>query len=362
MKTRNILLSILCILLLTVNTAAAEYDIILSSEDSAEVVQLLFGAMAGTTEKAEKKARKGMTEQEEEARTLLWAQYREAVKPFLIYALMPKEDAEEASETTVPVLPQIEKKPSEEQLEKAYTVLKENEEGQKFLARLEKLGAKDMADALEICHTICQQWIGEVDENMLRAINSDYAVWLYSADTSVDYPVVHGEDNIYYLDHLFNYTENACGTLFMDYRNLPEFKDKNTLIYGHHMRNHTMFYTLTEYDEQGYFEAHPYLLMFSDKEICLLEVFAGYLTWGDDHAYDIAVSDKKDFRDFVNKALEKSDFNAHMEILDEDHLITLSTCSIEIRNARYIVMTRRNVLWQQPEKPLSPWDMRLSEE
>ena len=85
----------------------------------------------------------------------------------------------------------------------------------------------------------------------LRDINPDVCGWLTLDGTAIDYPVVQAEDNAKYLHRLFNGAYNACGTLFIDYRNLPEFQDPNTLIYGHHMRNGSMFKSITYYAEQS---------------------------------------------------------------------------------------------------------------
>ncbi len=90
--------------------------------------------------------------------------------------------------------------------------------------------------------------------------------------------MVQCSDNERYLNKLFDGRRHSGGTLFVDYRNLTNLRDPNTLIYGHRMRNKRMFGTLVFYKEQAYYESHPYMLLIDDDQIWLLELFAGYTT------------------------------------------------------------------------------------
>ena len=112
------------------------------------------------------------------------------------------------------------------------------------------------------------------------------------------------------------------------------------------MRNGSMFKGITYYAEQVYYDAHPWILISSGREVALLELFAGYLTDKRDHCYDIAISDEADLSAFAQTALEKSDFRAEIEILPGDRLVTLSTCAYAFENARYILIGRMDSLWQ----------------
>ncbi len=98
-----------------------------------------------------------------------------------------------------------------------------------------------------------------VDFEALRKENGDVVGWLYCEDTPINYPIVQSEDNDYYLRRLLDSTWNIAGTIFMDYRNAPDFSDWNTIIYGHNMNNDSMFGTLQDYKKQAYYEEHPVL-------------------------------------------------------------------------------------------------------
>ncbi len=224
--------------------------------------------------------------------------------------------------------------------QEAFAHLSETEPGREYLEKMAELGCTDAQSCLEMTRKWVGAWLLGIDGQALREINDDYAYWLLGPQTKIDYPVVQGEDNDFYLNRLFNGRRNSCGTLFVDYRNLPDLQDPNTLIYGHHMRNDSMFGSLTDYEQNGYFEAHPYLLMVTDGEVYLLEALAGYTTSRDDHCYDIAISGDEDFAAFVEEARAKSDFESQVEAAPGDRLVTLSTCAYAFENARYILIAR----------------------
>jgi len=207
------------------------------------------------------------------------------------------------------------------------------------------MGAEDMDACLALTKEICAQWMTEIDHEMLAEMNGDYRCWIYAPGTQIDYPVVQGEDNSRYLKRLFNGERNSAGTLFVDYRNLPDFQDPNTLIYGHHMRNDSMFGTLTDYAEQTYYEGHPIMLVMTPDEIFLLEIFAGYTTSDKDHCYDIAISDEEDMAAFIEEAVRKSDFVSGVQVQTTDRLVTLSTCAYAFEDARYILIGRIVPVW-----------------
>ena len=96
-----------------------------------------------------------------------------------------------------------------------------------------------------------------VDFDALRETGPDIIGWLTLPDTAINYPVTQADDNEYYLHHLYDGTYNKTGCLFADYENQEDFSDRNTIIYGHNMRDGSMFATLNEYDEQSYFDGHP---------------------------------------------------------------------------------------------------------
>ena len=330
-------------------TAAPQFD----KEQVHAIVEQLFMAAAGSTEASEKADRKGMTKEQREQRNADKALYRAQAQPWLIAAFqmeMTEADAPSPVPVETPVPAKDEDTPVFWTLEDSWTVLQENEQGRLYLSMLEPLGGTDMDSCLAVTRQVCAQWLAEIDHAKLLEQNDDYACWIYAAGMPIDYPVVQTDNNSYYLDRMFNRKSNASGTLFIDYRNLPDFQDPNTLIYGHHMRNKGMFGMLGAYDNQEFYEGHPYMLMISAKGISLVEIFAAYTTSSKDHCYDIALSDQEDMRVFIDTALEKSKPVTGVNVALTDHLVTLSTCAYAFENARYIAIGRLVPVWEYPDE------------
>ena len=314
----------------------------LPSEEVHALVEALFTAAAGVTEREELALWKNLkTQSARDERSAENAAYRARTLPWLLQAFAlrnPPRDWEGS------MVPEGAVSPS---LADSMEGLQSNPQGQAYLAMLAPYGGMGPESCMAVTQAIVQRWLAEIDHEQLAEINGDYQFWLYAAGTPIDYPVVQCGNNSYYMDRMFNRKANKAGTLFVDYRNLPGFADPNTIIYGHHMRDSSMFHSLTDYESRGFYEAHPWMLAVHADEILLIEIFAGYVTDGQDHCYDIAISDEADMRRFVTAAEEKSNFEAHVEIdCARDHLVTLSTCAYNFENARYVVIGRLVTMWE----------------
>lgn len=179
--------------------------------------------------------------------------------------------------------------------------------------------------------------VQEVDMDYLRSVNSDIVGWLYCPGTVINYPVVQGTDNTYYLSHLADGSENRNGCLFVDCDNSADLSDENTIIYGHHMQSGAMFASLVKYADQSYYEEHPYMYLDVGDDQYLVEVFAGYDAAVDDDAYCRTFACEEDFVEWLDQVKAKSDFSADVEVAVGDHIVTFSTCSYVFEDARYVV-------------------------
>lgn len=177
-----------------------------------------------------------------------------------------------------------------------------------------------------------------VDFAALSEINPDIVAWIYIEGTEINYPVVQGSDNQYYLKHLFNGKWNSSGCIFLDSRNTPDFSDRHSIIYGHHMKNGTMFSGLTEYKKQEFYDAHPTVLLLTPEKNIRIEIFAGYVASVSDKAWEIALGSDKEFGDWLEAAEERSYFESEVTFAVTDRIVTLSTCSYEFDNARFVLL------------------------
>lgn len=176
-----------------------------------------------------------------------------------------------------------------------------------------------------------------VDFASLIADNSDVVGWLYCPDTLINYPVVQGEDNDKYLRADLDGNYLVSGTLFVDYRNGLVGEDRNYIIYGHNMKNGTMFGSLLKYKEQSYYDAHPEIYYLTPDGYYAIQLVTGLVVSKTEMIYQ-ANPDSEEFRDYLSNAVRKSTFQSDAEITDADNLIVLSTCSYEYDSARYVVI------------------------
>ena len=162
----------------------------------------------------------------------------------------------------------------------------------------------------------------------------------------VDYPVVQGSDNSYYLKHLINGESNDSGTLFVDYRIEEGMNAQNCIIYGHNMNNEAMFGCLSDYTNENFFKAHPAFDVYIGEDHYLYNVFAfgNVATTSFAYEYDFTYYD---FMDFIENALSLNTFNTGYSIDDFDYdskVITLSTCLDEYqRTERFVVFLVRDM-------------------
>ena len=177
----------------------------------------------------------------------------------------------------------------------------------------------------------------EINFEALKNKNKDIIAWLYSEGTPINYPVVQAKDNDYYLRRLIDGTYNQAGTIFADYKNNSNFEDYNTIIYGHNMKNDTMFGTLTNYKDQEYYNEHKEMYLLTENKDFIIELFAGYTTSSESDIYNFPKTSSTNDK-LIKTALSKSTFESEIEVSNEDRIITLSTCSYDYENARYVLL------------------------
>ena len=178
----------------------------------------------------------------------------------------------------------------------------------------------------------------QVDFAALGDVNEDIVAWLYGEGTVLNYPVVKGEDNSYYLSHLFDGSDNASGCLFLDSRNSSDFSDDNTIIYGHNMKNGTMFAFINQYQEQSYYDQHPSIFLLTPNGNFEVHLFAGFLEDVNGNAWQRAFQNENEKIKWLEEARNASTFVSDTIPSKEDKIITFSTCSNASEDVRYVLM------------------------
>ncbi len=179
-----------------------------------------------------------------------------------------------------------------------------------------------------------------VDFDALLAENEDIVGWLYCEGTNINYPVVQGDDNDYYLTHAYDKKESRAGAIFVDAGNRPDFTDSNTIIYGHHMKNGGMFAQLADWSEPAFFEAHPVMWLFTPKQNYRVELFSGYLTKDATGSYTLFPAAGPEFAAYLKQAAAAADVQTAVETPSDGRYIMLSTCAYDFKDARYVLHGR----------------------
>ncbi|MBR2829405.1 MAG: class B sortase [Solobacterium sp.] len=210
-------------------------------------------------------------------------------------------------------------------------------------------GLKEYADADEAYKELQEQEIMTqpegtaepgIDFAALAEINPDIRGWLRLADSVIDYPVVQTTDNEYYLTHLFSREVNRMGCIFIDYRNAPDFSDRNTAMYAHHMRNGSMFADLENYESQEWYEGHRQLELETPQGKYVLEPFAGCLMSGTSDFVWLDFTDDREFLDYAGQMIAHSTFQSDITLEPDDRIVTMVTCSYDFEDARYAWFAR----------------------
>ena len=177
----------------------------------------------------------------------------------------------------------------------------------------------------------------EVDFAGLKSVNSDVIGWIYVPDTEINYPIVHTSDNDYYLDHLVDRTQNPAGAIFLDTRNPSDFSDLHSIIYGHHMKNGSMFAALKGYKKQDFFDGHKTGYLITQDAAYSIDFFAGHVANVEENAWQLDFDDAADFDNWIKSLKEISTFKSDIEPQYGDRIFTLSTCSYEFDDARFVL-------------------------
>lgn len=170
---------------------------------------------------------------------------------------------------------------------------------------------------------------------ILKKINSDYRLWLNIPNTVIDYPVVQAKDNDFYLTHNIYKENDISGTIFIDANNDVEH-DKNLILYGHHMRNGSMFTEINKFKQQSYFN-DGIININKDGKDYSYKIFSVFVEGSEEAKLKTKFNIDKEFNEYVSELKEKSLFYKDTNDDEISNIITLYTCSYEFNEARTIV-------------------------
>lgn len=182
-----------------------------------------------------------------------------------------------------------------------------------------------------------------VDFAGLQKKNPDIYAWITIPGTEIDYPVVQSStDNTYYLDHSAEKTESVNGAIFSENYNSTDFEDYITVLYGHNMRDGSMFAGLHAYEDYQYLKEHDEVIIYTPDSILTYQIFAAYLTddrhvllyYGQGETED---NRKAYVKEILSQRTMKASLNSSASADENSKILTLSTCHSAGKNYRYLV-------------------------
>ena len=167
-----------------------------------------------------------------------------------------------------------------------------------------------------------------IDFKSLKEQNSDTIAYLKVNGTNIDYIVVKGKDNSYYLKHNFNKEYNIAGWIFADYHNLFDESDRNIVIFGHNTKDGSMFGTLKNVLDKSWQENKENfeIILVTEKGQYKYQVFSTYQITPEDYYINTIYNNDNEFNEFLNKVKSRSNYNYNIEVNSNDKVLTLSSC------------------------------------
>ena len=185
---------------------------------------------------------------------------------------------------------------------------------------------------------------------LMLSENSDFKGWITVPNTKIDNPIYQTDNNDFYLNHNQQKKSSIYGALFFDCQNVitEAETDKNLVVYGHHMKNGSMFGNLTKYKQLSFYKQNPTVEFSTLYKKSTYKIYAAFVlnaSKEDDNGYIYNISrksfiDDEDFDSWVNEALERSLINTGVDVKNGDNIITLVTCTYDFNDARFVVMAR----------------------
>jgi len=176
-----------------------------------------------------------------------------------------------------------------------------------------------------------------LDLSALQKVNKDVMGWIIIPGAGISYPLMNGDDNSYYLNRTWDRQWNTMGAIFLEAECSSKLTDFNTIIYGHNMRNTTMFSNLKKYVKKSYWKNAPYVYIATEKGVYRYDIFAAYEVEVEGHVFWLDIEDETLKQKFIDRSLEMSELSTGIVPTVSDKILTLSTCTGNGHEKRMVV-------------------------
>lgn len=177
----------------------------------------------------------------------------------------------------------------------------------------------------------------DISVTALQEKNANVVGWIQIPGTELSYPLMQGDDNDYYLNHAWNGWETPVGSIFMDYQCSPDLTDFNTIVYGHRMKDASMFSALKGYNKHTYWEEHPVVYIKDGEGLHRYEIFAAYEAPVRSYTYEKKAGDDTTKQAVIDFGLEQSVIDTGVIPEITERILTLSTCTGKGYDSRWVV-------------------------
>lgn len=175
----------------------------------------------------------------------------------------------------------------------------------------------------------------EINFQELININSDFVGWIKIDDTNINYPIVQGTNNTYYLKHSFYKEYSNAGSIYMDATANSSFESRNTFIYGHYTSDGSMFGQLGKYMKQDFYDKHKEIYIYTSEQNYKLEVFSVHVDKASSKSYQMNFTTDESYKEYIELMKSYSVIKSDIEIdYTEDRIVTLYSCSHERGHAK----------------------------
>ena len=171
--------------------------------------------------------------------------------------------------------------------------------------------------------------------------NDQVSAYLIVPNTAISYPVALGTDNDYYLHTTLFGQESKSGSIFFDYRTDASLLGGHLIVYGHNMKAGTMFHDLNSYKHQEFFDNNRIITLYAGTEKREYEVYAAFIAPPDVYFIRTAFSSGADFLSYMEELQALSKFETDVVLTEEDQILTLTTCTYEVEDGRFVVQAKR---------------------
>lgn len=188
-------------------------------------------------------------------------------------------------------------------------------------------------DEAEEAQKVNENWWYEdvvIDIEALQEINPDIVGWIrFDHIEILSYPLLYSGDNDTYLRTDIYGKNTTAGCIFIEGANAPNLNDYHTIIYGHNMKNLSMFGSLKKYKEEGFYQDNQYFTVYLEDRAYRYQIFAYYDVPETDDVYRIGFGPNVEYRNFINEMFRRSYEDTGVNVSETDRIVTLSTCSTE---------------------------------